>query len=296
MGEGGVVTLLVLTSGRDPALAAMELGAVCSMAGSRLLDWRATGRKDPGSGEQALCQRWHPCLLACRFAVAGTSAGDGQVSADDKALRAALGRCVLTRAAYTEVVEGTSLRDVAANGAAEPDRFLLVGRRMTPKQELLLRRKVWAGGEAATEPGGGDDAGQVGKQHIVVDMRGLAGGLEASCPGHSWFSGRIFARGGNREATRRATKRDASGGYSEGADAISRADATEGTTRMDGIRSWVTSNCAQVGPGHSVIDPFAGTGAMLAAARDLGASLVVRPPPATRSELYGRSREWRNES
>jgi len=150
MSEGGVVTLLVLTSGRDPALATMELGAVCGMAGSRLLDWRPTGRKDPG-GEQALCQRWHPCLLSCRFALVGTSAGD---SADEKALGAALGRCVLTRAAYTEVVEGASLRDVAANGAAEPDRFLLVGRRMTPKQEKLLRRKVWAGGDAATGPEG----------------------------------------------------------------------------------------------------------------------------------------------
>eukprot|EP00960_Hanusia_phi_P061673 764907-Hanusia_phi.AAC.2 len=44
---------------------------------------------------------------------------------------------------------------------------------------------------------------------------------------------------------------------------------------MDAIRSWLTANCAQVSSGGLVCDPFAGSGALLQAAKDMGATFTL---------------------
>ena len=99
--EARGVELLLLTSGREPSLVAMEIACVSAMAGWELLTWSPTGRaaQDPELQEQALGQRWHPCFLRCRFAETEQPGGGGCAAGGTSALEIALGRCVLTRAA-----------------------------------------------------------------------------------------------------------------------------------------------------------------------------------------------------
>ncbi|EKX52299.1 hypothetical protein GUITHDRAFT_102202 [Guillardia theta CCMP2712] len=153
-----------------------------------------------------------------------------------------------------------------------PRIFQLIGRRVSLLQMRAWSKQFWQSEDNIKDVGDASNGDwEVGEMHVLADMRGVAGGMNAIEKTVPCTHGRLFAIGGNKLAAR-AIKEWSFSSVGKPDSAVAEQTAP---TRMDAIRSWLTANCARVCPGKLVCDPFAGSGALLQAATDLGASFTL---------------------
>ena len=227
--------LHLLSTGRSPALVLLELDAWLRRCGLQVTRREETVLSGCGS------TRIHPCLLS--ITIAGPEA-----AGRDKTLVACVSQCSLVRYCYYD----DGLSTVAGPAGLAGLRVIEVGRRGRKRFQQEEEHQSQVDGPVL---------------HAIADLRATDTSCASTTPSYRVL--RLFCEGGDAACKRLAPRFDAR----------KRRDARSAnvlaTTRLDFIRCLISCSAAQIQEGDWVLDPFAGSGAILQVASSLFRAAIV---------------------